>query len=213
MTKIKICGLKRPEDIEAVNRYGPDYCGFIVDYPQSHRNLNPDQVRTLVQNLDRERITPVGVFVNSPMENVAKLLNDDTVAMAQLHGTEDEEYLRKLRTLTDKPVIKAFPIREVADLKKAAVCSADYLLLDRGKGEGKSFDWELLQSPEGAEAFSGIRTRNWFLAGGLSLMNIEEAITKFHPWCVDLSSAVETDRRKDPDKIREMIEKVRRMER
>ena len=92
MTKIKICGLFRPCDIDYVNAARPDWCGFIVNFPRSRRNRTPDQVRTLRERLD-PAVVPVGVFVDRPAEEAAGLLNDGTISAAQLHGQEDEDYV------------------------------------------------------------------------------------------------------------------------
>ena len=132
-TKIKICGLRRREDILAVNEAKPDYCGFIVEFPRSFRSVTADQVRELVKELAPE-IQPVGVFVNAPMELVRTLLDDGTLALAQLHGQEDESYIRELKTYTDRPIIKAFSIKTTEDIEKALQSPADYILLDQGGG-------------------------------------------------------------------------------
>ena len=212
MSRIKICGLRRPEDIAMVNKYLPDFAGFIINFPKSHRNLSPEQVRALTCKLDRERITAVGVFVDEPVENVAKMLNDGTLDMAQLHGHETEDYIAALRNLTEKKIIKAFAVRDAESLKRAAACGADYILLDQGQGAGVTFDWSLLGSDKAKEAFggAGLPKSEWFLAGGLSEDNIAAAVEKFRPYAVDLSSAVETDKFKDEEKVRKVIEIVRR---
>ena len=198
-TKIKICGLRRREDILAVNEAKPDYCGFIIEFPSSFRSVTADEVRELVKELDPE-IRPVGVFVNAPMELVRTLLDDGTLALAQLHGQEDESYIRELKTYTDKLIIKAFSIKTEADIKKAIRSEADYILLDQGAGgTGKTFDWSLVPAIK----------RPWFLAGGLGCENLESAIHLLHPWAVDLSSSVETDGHKDPNKILEAVYAVR----
>ena len=198
-TKIKICGLRRREDILAVNEAKPDYCGFIIEFPSSFRSVTADEVRELVKELDPE-IRPVGVFVNAPMELVRTLLDDGTLALAQLHGQEDESYIRELKTYTDKLIIKAFSIKTEADIKKAIRSEADYILLDQGAGgTGETFDWSLVPAIK----------RPWFLAGGLGCENLESAIHLLHPWAVDLSSSVETDGHKDPDKILEAVYAVR----
>ena len=198
-TKIKICGLRRREDILAVNEANPDYCGFIVEFPKSFRSVTADEVRELVKNLSPE-IQPVGVFVNASMELVRSLLDDGTLAMAQLHGQEDEAYIRQLKTMTDQLLIKAFSIKTEADIKKAIRSEADYILLDQGAGgTGETFDWSLVPAIK----------RPWFLAGGLGCENLESAIHLLHPWAVDLSSSVETDGHKDPDKILEAVYAVR----
>ena len=102
MTKIKICGLFRPCDVDYVNEARPDWCGFIVNFPKSHRNRTPDQVRTLRARLD-PAVIPVGVFVDRPVGEVAGLLNDGTITVAQLHGHEDEDYLAALRASEKMP--------------------------------------------------------------------------------------------------------------
>lgn len=200
-TKIKICGLRRREDILAVNEAKPDYCGFIVEFPRSFRSVTADRVRELVKELTPE-IQPVGVFVNAPMELVRALLDDGTFALAQLHGQEDESYIRELKTYTDRPIIKAFSIKTTEDIEKALQSPADYILLDQGGGgTGKTFDWSLI--PE-------IR-RTFFLAGGIGAANLEQAIREIRPYAVDLSSSVETEKWKDPAKIRQVVDIVRRM--
>ena len=201
-TKIKICGLRRREDILTVNETKPDYGGFIIEFPKSFRSVTAEQVRILVKNLAPE-IQPVGVFVNAPMEMVKELLNDGTLALAQLHGQEDESYIRELKTYTDKPIIKAFSIQTAEDIEKALQSPADYILLDQGSGgTGKTFDWSLIPEIQ----------RPFFLAGGIGAANLEQAIREIHPYAVDLSSSVETEKWKDPVKIRQVVDIVRKME-
>ena len=190
-TKIKICGLRRREDILAVNEANPDYCGFIVEFPKSFRSVTADEVRELVKNLSPE-IQPVGVFVNASMELVRSLLDDGTLAMAQLHGQENESYIAELKAHTDKPVI---------NMENALQSPADYILLDQGSGgTGKTFDWSLIPKIE----------RPFFLAGGIGEENLEQAIREIHPFAVDLSSSVETEKWKDPEKIRRVVDIVRK---
>ena len=181
MSKIKICGLFRPCDIVYVNEARPDWCGFIIDFPRSHRSVTPDQVRSLRAGLD-PAIVPVGVFVDRPAEEAAALLNDGTIQVAQLHGHEDAAYIAALRALAPgKEIWKAFKVRS----------PADRILLDNGYGTGQSFDWSL----------AGSVTRPFLLAGGLTSENIPDAVARLHPYGLDLSSGVETDRLKDRDKI------------
>lgn len=201
MSRIKICGLKRQEDIRAVNEAKPDYCGFVIEVPKSSRCVSREQVRELTAGLDGD-IQPVGVFVNAPVELPALLLNEGTIAIAQLHGNEDEDYIRELRKLTDKPLIQAFSIRTVEDVEKACKSPADYILLDQGSGgTGKRFDWSLVPD----------MTRPFFLAGGLGAYNLEQAIRQLKPWAVDLSSSLETAGKKDPEKIKKAVEIIRQM--
>lgn len=198
-TKIKICGLRRREDILAVNEAKPDYCGFIIEFPRSFRSITEDKARELVRELS-PKIRAVGVFVNAPMELVRDLLNDGTLALAQLHGQEDESYIRELKTYTDKLIIKAFSIKTAEDIEKALQSPADYILLDQGGGgTGKTFDWSLIPEIQ----------RPFFLAGGIGTSNLGQAIREIHPYAVDLSSSVETEKRKDPMKIRQVVDIVR----
>ena len=198
-TKIKICGLRRMEDVQAVNEAKPDFCGFIIEVPKSFRSVTADQVKELAAGLDRD-IQAVGVFVNAPETLAAELLNQGIISMAQLHGQEDETYIRRLRKLTDRPLIKAFSVRTRKDAKKAMESTADYILLDQGSGgTGIPFDWSLLPVIE----------RPFFLAGGLGEDNLETAVHRLHPYAVDLSSGVETDMWKDPVKIKKAVDIVR----
>ena len=202
MTKIKICGLRRYEDIEMVNRLRPDYCGFIINFPKSRRSLSPEKVMELSRDLDRKSTVPVGVVVDIPASLAASYLNDGIVDMIQLHGSESEDYIRQLKKLTEKPVIKAFRITCREDIEAAEKSCADYILLDQGQGGGETFDWSYLAGgcPVG---------RKWFLAGGLNEHNIAEAAARFRPYAVDLSSAVETDGFKDFEKVKKVIDLVR----
>lgn len=199
-TKIKICGLRRMEDIQAVNEAKPDFCGFVIEVPGSFRSVTVSQAKELAAELDRD-IQAVGVFVNAPEALAAELLNREIISMAQLHGQEDEVYIRRLRKLTDRPLIKAFSVGSREDAEKALESSADYILLDQGKGgTGIPFDWSLLPVVE----------RPFFLAGGLGEDNLERAVRRFHPYAVDLSSGVETDMWKDPVKIKKAVDILRR---
>lgn len=198
MTRIKLCGLKSLNDVIAANAVQPDYIGFVFA-KTSKRFITPQTAEELRKKLDR-KITAVGVFVNEPVEVVAALLNKGTIDMAQLHGNESEEYITLLRKKTDKKLIKAFSVNEAKNLQGVYSCSADYILLDSGSGgTGKSFDWNLLQD------FG----RPYFLAGGLNINNVSEAVSRLHPYAVDVSSGVETDGRKDDAKMAAFVNAVR----
>ena len=197
-TRIKICGLTRLEDIQAVNEAKPDFCGFIVEFPKSRRNVTVDRLKALRKELD-ESILPVGVFVNAPVELPAQLLNEGTISLAQLHGQENEDYIRQLKIMTDQLLIKAFSIKTAEDIEKALQSPADYILLDQGGGgTGKTFDWSLIPEIQ----------RPFFLAGGIGASNLGQAIREIHPYAVDLSSSVETDGMKDRDKILKAVQLV-----
>ena len=201
MTKIKICGLYRTKDIDYVNKARPDWCGFIINFPQSHRNLTPDQVRELRAGLSNY-VNTVGVFVDRPAEEVAALLNDGTIAVAQLHGHEDDGYITRLRTLARGEIWKAFKIRSAADLEAANASAADMVLLDNGYGTGQTFEWSLA---------GGVK-RPFLLAGGLTPENIPDAIWQLHPAGLDISSGVETNKVKDFDKIQAAVAAARRID-
>ena len=197
-TKIKICGLKCPEDIAYVNEAKPDYCGFIIEFPKSSRNVTGDQVRILIAELDKN-IIPVGVFVNAAPERVEELLLDGTIRIAQLHGQEDDDYIRRIQKNTGSQVIKAFSVKAAQDIELALKSPADYILLDQGGGgTGQTFDWALIPEIK----------RPFFLAGGLGADNLEQAVDTIRPYAVDLSSSVETDGVKDRSKILEAVNLV-----
>ncbi|MCL2228017.1 MAG: phosphoribosylanthranilate isomerase [Oscillospiraceae bacterium] len=199
MARVKICGLTRPCDIEAVNAQRPDYIGFV--FAESRRKLLPEQAVGLRKLLSPD-IIPVGVFVDEPIENILSLVRGGVVDMIQLHGSEDEEYIHKLKLMTDKSVIKAVAIEKEGDAQKWEQSSADYLLLDhRSGGTGKSFDWGLV----------GNLGKEFFLAGGLSPENVAGAIEKTMPFAVDVSSGVEAGGVKDLDKIRDFVRMARGM--
>lgn len=207
MVKLKICGMGRSEDIEMANRYKPDYIGFV--FAESPRKVSYEQAKELSELLSDE-IVPVGVFVNEHMKLIVDLFNDGIIEMAQLHGDEDEKYIRNLKdksieeTGKQIPVINAIEIKDGADyndeLLKWRDSASDYFILDSGKGSGKTFDWSLIDKE--SEFFKN----SIFLAGGLNSENLALAIEEFNPFAVDLSSSVETDGFKDEKKIKEIIE-------
>ena len=198
MVKIKICGLKRFEDIEIVNKYKPDYVGFV--FADSKRKVSHDLASKLKDNLDSD-IIPVGVFVDSPQEEILELFNREIIEIAQLHGMESEEYITNLTEKTDckLKIIKAIEITQDTDLLSYDNSQADYLLFDSGKGSGKTFDWQLLRKD---------LKKDFFLAGGLNSSNVIAAIGQFNPYAIDLSSSLETDGFKDEIKIKEIMEVI-----
>lgn len=197
MTRIKMCGLRRMEDVEAVNEVRPEYIGFVF-FPGSRRYIAAAAAGKLREKLNPE-IRAVGVFVDENPETVAALLEDGTIDMAQLHGHEDERWLEDLRRLTGKPLIRAFRVRSGEDIRLAQSSSADGILLDAGAGDGRTFDWSLLQ---------GIH-RPYFLAGGLNPENVSRAVRGLKPFAVDVSSGIETGGYKDINKMRAFVRAVR----
>lgn len=193
MTKIKICGLSRICDIDVVNAAKVEYIGFVFS-KKSKRYISFLQAEQLKRNLSSE-IKAVGVFVDENPEVVASMLNNGVIDIAQLHGKEDEKYIKILKEFSNKPVIKAFKIESEKDLEEAKKSSADMILLDAGAGEGNVFDWSMLDGFD----------RDYFLAGGLSCENVTSAINKLHPYAVDVSSGVESNGKKDFNKILEFV--------
>ena len=194
MTKIKFCGLKTLDDIQAGNKLLPEYVGFVFA-PKSKRYVPPAQARQLRNALDK-KISAVGVFVDENLSTVAELLNNGTIDAAQLHGNETDDYIKNLRGLTNKPIIKAFQAENIAAAESSV---ADFVLIDSGAGGGKVFDWSLINL-----------RREYFLAGGLTVENVGSAIELLHPFAVDVSSGIETDGRKDFSKMATFAEVVRR---
>ena len=279
MSKVKICGLSRIEDVDAVNRALPDYIGFV--FAQSRRQVDERTAYALKQRLDT-RIKAVGVFVNDSVDAIVALFRSGVIDLAQLHGDEDDEYIKRLKAACGCLVIKVVgvgekispvhtppvpahtpsvpassvgtpapapllpicaplpvripPVCEPLRVRIPPVCAPlsaplppicsplpvctphvcaplpvhlpaepDYLLFDvlseRRGGIGKAFDWGVL------DGYRGLR---YFLAGGLSIENVGGAIERLSPYCVDVSSGVETGGRKDPYKIEEFVNIVRR---
>lgn len=198
MTRIKLCGLSHLQEIQEANRLMPQYIGFVFA-PKSRRYIEPQKARELKKYLN-PAIQAVGVFVNEEPEVVAELLNSGVIDMAQLHGSEDENYICQLRSYTNKPLIQAFSIKTRQDAANAEKSSAEYVLLDSGAGTGVPFDWKLIRGVQ----------RPYFLAGGLGIYNVEEAVRTLKPYAVDVSSGIETDGQKDRGKMADFVAAVRK---
>ena len=199
--KIKLCGMFRECDIDYVNEALPDYIGFIVMFPKSHRNIDLETALRLKSRLD-PRIKSVAVSVDADPEEFAKFAASGAADLLQCHGNEDMEYITDLQELTGVPVIKSVKVTSFDDILRADALGADFLLLDSGTGSGVPFDHSLINGPE------KIRTP-FFLAGGLTPENIAETARKIQPFGVDLSSGIETDRLKDKDKILKAVSEIR----
>lgn len=203
MTKIKICGLRREEDVDYVNACRPDYAGFV--FAESKRKVTREQAKHLRSRLE-QGIIPVGVFVNETIDTIAELVEEDVIEVIQLHGDETESYIEALRwRVGNTKIIKAVRVASKEDVTDCETTIADYLLFDSRTleaygGTGKQFDWKLIAQIQ----------KPFFLAGGIHTENVEEAIKMTRPFAVDVSSSVETNGYKDRDKIIEIVEKVRR---
>lgn len=190
--KIKICGLFREEDIAYVNKYKPDYIGFV--FAASKRQVTKEKAYALKQFLDPD-IQAVGVFVNASMTFISEVVQDHIIDLIQLHGQEDEQYIKELKEVVDVPIIKAMRVGK-DEMKSYDV---DYYLLDGVRpGSGQSFDWSQIQELD----------HPIFLAGGISEENIQEAL-KTNVYALDLSSGVEKQGVKNEALIKEVIRSVR----
>lgn len=200
--KIKLCGMFRDCDIDYANEAKPDYIGFILGFPKSHRNIDMETARQLRSQLS-PKIKAVGVFVNSPETTCAEYANRGIIDVIQLHGSEDAEFIHRLRELTDAPIIKAAKIRTPEDISEVQRLGADFVLLDNGTGTGEMFDHSLLDGAKIRQPF--------FLAGGLTPENLRQAAESARPYCVDLSSGVETEKLKDREKMLEAVRIIREL--
>ncbi len=197
MTVIKFCGLRTPDDICAVNEIRPDYAGFILT-PGFRRSLSMLEAVDLRSRLD-SGILAVGVFVNESPEIVVSIAEALSLDAVQLHGQETNQQILDIKELLDIPVFQAFTIQSEADIRAAQQSAADVLLLDSGAGTGHAFNWNVIPDI----------SRPWVLAGGLNPENAAEAVRRLRPWGVDTSSGIETEGKKDPDKMRAFAAAVR----
>lgn len=198
-TKIKICGLKRIEDVISVNVAEPDYCGFIFNVSGSRRSIGAEQLNILVDMLNPE-IVPIGVFVNEKTDVILRIVRESGIRMVQLHGQENGEIIHTIQSKAQVPVIKAVSVRSKEDVRSAVLSPADYLLFDCGEGgTGQTFDWNLLEDIP----------RPYFMAGGIGTHNMEEVLRRFSPFALDVNSSVETDGQKDGRKILAAVRMLR----
>jgi phosphoribosylanthranilate isomerase len=205
MSKIKICGITREEDIAAVKVALPDYIGFVFA-KRSKRYVTSTQAEMLRSGLS-SGIQAVGVFVDESVDNIVSLFENGVIDLAQLHGDEDDAYIGELRRRSSIPIIKAFSVDSVDDISRAAESPADFVLLDHGSGgTGVSFDWDFLSMDPGTTP--RMTNKPFFLAGGIDLDNIDDALA-LRPYAIDVSSGVETNGIKDSEKIIEFVRRVR----
>ena len=198
-TKIKICGLKRIEDVISVNVAEPDYCGFIFNVSGIRRSIGAEQLNILVDMLNPE-IVPIGVFVNEKTDVILRIVRESGIRMVQLHGQENGEIIHTIQSKAQVPVIKAVSVRSKEDVRSAVLSPADYLLFDCGEGgTGQTFDWNLLEDIP----------RPYFMAGGIGTHNMEEVLRRFSPFALDVNSSVETDSQKDGKKILAAVRMLR----
>lgn len=201
--KVKLCGLRRPEDIGYINEFKPDYAGFILS-GGFKRSVGYEQFLTLESMLDKD-IKRVGVFVNEPLESIAEKYADK-LDVIQLHGDEDKSYLQALKNVVNCNIWKAVRVKEISDIENADGYGADMLLLDAFSpdsygGTGKTADYSVIKK--------AVFSTPFMLAGGLDCDNVENAVRTVSPDGVDISGGIETDGFKDRDKIRKFMKIVR----
>lgn len=200
MTKIKICGLKSLEDVAIINEVMPEYVGFV--FAKSKRKVSKEQAIQMRANLE-PKIQVVGVFVNEPIEHIIELCSEGVIDCVQLHGEEALDYVLELKAKIEQPIIYARRLVQqgVVQFEQWPV---DFLLFDTYVkdvygGSGKLIDYECVPKVR----------KPIFLAGGLTAETVGAAITSVSPYCVDVSSGVETNGTKDRDKIFKFVEQVR----
>ena len=196
MTKIKICGLTSVEEAAAANAARPDFVGVVFD---CGRHFVSDETAAAIRRKLSSDIPLVGVFANDDPRHIIDLVRAGTIQYVQLHGEESEAYLATLQKEISVPFIRVISIKTGEEVA-AGETAAEFLLLDNGRGgTGRTFDWTRIPSV----------AKPWFLAGGIGLSNIEEALS-YHPYAVDISTGAETDGRKDSEKMRRLVEIVRK---
>lgn len=204
MVKVKICGIKNLQDVQAVNRHKPDFAGFVF-YPLSKRYVSLIVARRLKAALNRH-IKTVGVFVNAPVEEIAAAAELGIIDLVQLHGNEGNAYIAELKKICKLPIIKAVRVQDENDIKRADYYNCDYLLFDTYSqsaygGTGRQFNTQLLK---------GVKIHKpYFIAGGLNAENVRHALKGLKPLAADVSGGVETDGGKDAAKIKAFIKQVK----
>ena len=204
MIKVKICGIKNLQDVQAVNKHKPDFAGFVF-YPLSKRYVSLIVARRLKAALNRH-IKTVGVFVNAPVEEIAAAAELGIIDLVQLHGDEGNAYIAELKKICKLPIIKAVRVQDESDIKRADYYNCDYLLFDTYSqsaygGTGRQFNTQLLK---------GVKIHKpYFIAGGLNADNVRHAIKGLKPFAADVSGGVETDGGKDAAKIKAFIKQVK----
>ncbi|MFA9949584.1 phosphoribosylanthranilate isomerase [Dentiradicibacter hellwigii] len=202
MTRIKICGLTRPQDVDAAVAAGADAIGLVF-YPASPRYIDLARAIELIRHVP-PFVDIVGLFVNAAPTQVRAVLAAIPVHLLQFHGDEDDAYCRQF----GRPFLKAVRVCPDIDLpgQMAAFPSAQAILLDAFVegygGSGQAFDWTLVPRE---------LPKPIVLSGGLDANNVGDAIRRVHPAAVDVSSGVESGKGiKDAEKMRAFVIAVHR---
>ncbi|AND40994.1 MULTISPECIES: phosphoribosylanthranilate isomerase [Cytobacillus] len=201
--KVKICGIRDISTALFAIENGADALGFV--FAESKRKINPEAAGEIIRELPGE-VLKVGVFVNETKATIEEIANVSGINVIQLHGDETPEFCSSFSL----PVIKALSVGSPDDLSQLDEFSCEYILLDSPKGKyrggnGVSFDWSILNKP--------LQDKKMILAGGLNPENVGEGIKAANPYMVDVSSGVETEGKKDPEKIKRFIENAKCVER
>ncbi|MEE8583101.1 MAG: phosphoribosylanthranilate isomerase [Dehalococcoidales bacterium] len=214
MTRIKICGLSRVEDVTAAA--AADFIGLV--FAPGRRQVSPDKAQRIAESIRQLSPAPevVGVFVNSPPDEINRIAYFCHLDKVQLSGNEDGDYCRRI----ERPIIKVVHISattetghildELEVLSRLGLENEPIYMLDTKTGaafggSGQVFDWRL----------AGVVAARFpvVVAGGLSSANIGQLLRQVRPWAVDVSSGVETNGRKNAIKITDFIEAVRNADR
>ena len=189
-SKIKICGINEIKIINCCINNGIEYCGLIF-YEKSPRFVNLELAKKIINYVYNKKIIPVGVFVNKPLNKIMKIIKKTCLKHIQLHGDEDNNYIKHLKKEFDLKIIKSIGINNKDDLKKMDDLQlSDYFLFDYKPiinelpgGNAKRFDWSLLQNIT--------ISKPWFISGGINIGNIGQIDKKLIPYGIDISSGVE----------------------
>ncbi|ALS02174.1 N-(5'-phosphoribosyl)anthranilate isomerase [Enterococcus silesiacus] len=194
--KVKICGLKTKEHVDLAVNFGADYLGFV--FAESKRQITPEKAKEITRNVPKE-VKKVGVFVSPSYAEVETVIQQANLDIVQIHGILMTEKL-------SVPVIRAIPVNKAIQETLRQEPETDFLLFDAPPqefvgGNGQVFDWQQLDT-------SLIKNRKIIIAGGLTTENVLQAKRRFNPYAVDVSSGVETNGVKDPEKIIAFLKKV-----
>ena len=203
--KIKICGIKTSTILNYCNRLNVDYFGLVF-YKKSPRNINIKEACNLINLQKKKNINPVGVFANHNLNELNELIKITNLRYIQLHGNENNDYIKKLKEKNNLVIIKAINIQNENDLHKIRLFTqVDFFLFDYKPkknelpgGNAKSFDWSLLKNQN--------ITKPWFISGGINKNNVNKLLENLTPYGIDISSGVEDQPGiKNTSKIKEIV--------
>ena len=206
--KIKICGIKTSTILDYCNKLNVDYFGLVF-YTKSPRNINIKEACNLINLQKKKNINPVGVFANHNLNELNELIKITNLRYIQLHGNENNDYIKKLKEKNNLIIIKAISIQNENDLHQIRLFTrADLFLFDYKPkknelpgGNAKSFDWSLLKDQN--------ITKPWFISGGINKNNVNKLLENLTPYGIDISSGVEDKPGiKNINKIKDIVELI-----